>query len=269
MLNMLCWQVGNYSVTKRFCISWIIIPIVLLLLTRGPPLTGVPPHVAVLQELHSLKVKQQSLIDNFISNVKRAIEECDLAGGSLSEQRLRQIFFGFSAEIHQQLLHVGDGTENTEADDPQCIETGHGYHWHYFDGHFHHDLKDWCFPRIGVLDTWKQWWIGDSVWGIPPLRMLDSKDIEFLDTIPLSEEEQHGRMGPNKNRCRPARKTLCDLKFLMLFITDKVVAAGRFMDVITRASVVDMFSVVATEFGGARNLQKKWHTIAQVIQRSS
>ena len=36
----------------------------------------------------------------------------------------------------------------------------------------------------------------------------------------------------------------------MLYITDKVVAAGRLADVITMASVVDMFSVVATEFGG-------------------
>ena len=53
----------------------------------------------------------------------------------------------------------------------------------------------------------------------------------------------------------------------MLYITDKVVAAGRLVDVITMASVVDMFSVVATEFGGARNLQKKWLTIAQEIQR--
>ena len=90
LLTTLCWQVGNYSKTKRCCISWIIIPIALLLLTRGPPgsFMGVPPHVAVLQELQSLKIKQQSLIGNFISKVKTAIEECDLASGSLSEQRL-------------------------------------------------------------------------------------------------------------------------------------------------------------------------------------
>ena len=111
------------------------------------------------------------------------------------------MFDGFFAEIREQLLHVGEGAENTEADNAQHTETGHGYCWHYFDGHFHHVLKDWCFPCIGVLDAWKQWWIGDSVWGIPPLRMLDSKDIEFLDAIPLSEEEQHGWTGPNKNRC--------------------------------------------------------------------
>ena len=51
----------------------------------------------------------------------------------------------------------------------------------------------------------------------------------------------------------------------MLYITDKVVAAGRLADVITMASVVDMFSVVATEFGGTRNSQKKWLTTVQEI----
>ena len=67
--------------------------------------------------------------------------------------------------------------------------------------------------------------------------MLDSKDLEFLDAIPLLEEEQHGRTGPNKNQRQPAHKTLCDLKFLMLYITDKVVAAGRLADVITRQEI--------------------------------
>ena len=156
--------------------------------SNGGSFMGVPPHVAILQELHSLNVKQQSLIDNFISKVKTAIEECDLGSGTLSEQRLQQIFDGFSADICEQLLNNGQGTGNTEADEAQCIETGQGYHWHYFDGCFHHVPKDWHFPCIGVLDAWKQWWIGDSVWGIPLLRMLDSKDLEFLDAIPLSEE---------------------------------------------------------------------------------
>ena len=113
-------------------------------------------NVAVLQELQSLKVKQQSLIDNFISKVKTAIEECDLASRSLTEQRLQQIFDGFSADIREQLCHVGEGAENTEAVDAQHIETGQGYRWHYFDGHFHCVPKDWQFPRIGVLDAWKQ-----------------------------------------------------------------------------------------------------------------
>ena len=56
--------------------------------SNGGSFTGVPPHVVFLQELQSLKIKQQSLIGDFISKVKTAIEECDLASGSLSEQRL-------------------------------------------------------------------------------------------------------------------------------------------------------------------------------------
>ena len=117
----------------------------------------------------------------------------------MSEQRLRQIFDGFSADICEHLLNIGQGAGDAEADEAQCIEIGQGYRWYYFDGCFHHVPKDWHFPRIGVLHAWKQWWIGDSVQGIAPLRMLDSKDLEFLDAIPLSEEEQHGQTGPNKN----------------------------------------------------------------------
>ena len=93
-------------------------------------------------KLQSLKVKQQSPINNFISKLKTTIEECDLAGGTLSEQRLQQIFDGFSADIHEQLLNIGQGAGDTEADESQCIKTGQGYHWHYFDGCFHHVPKD-------------------------------------------------------------------------------------------------------------------------------
>ena len=110
--------------------------------SNGGSFTGVPPHVAVLQELQSLKVKQQSLIDNFISKVKTAIEECDLASGT---QRLRQIFDGISVDIHEQLLNIGQGTGDAEADKAQRIETGQGYHWHYFDGCLH------AFPKIGTF----------------------------------------------------------------------------------------------------------------------
>ena len=32
--------------------------------------------------------------------------------------------------------------------------------------------EDWRFPRVGVSDMWNKWWIGDTVRGIPPLRMI-------------------------------------------------------------------------------------------------
>ena len=83
--------------------------------------------------------------------------------------------------------------------------------------------------------------------------------LEMLSCLIWDHKAEVSELGVNPK--------MCDLKFLMLYITDKVVAAGRLVDVITMASVVVMFSVVATEFGGARNSQKKWLTIVQEIQR--
>ena len=51
------------------------------------------------------------------SPLKTAIEECDLASGTLSEQRLQQIFDGFSADICEQLLKIGQGAGDAEADE--------------------------------------------------------------------------------------------------------------------------------------------------------
>ena len=116
-----------------------------------------------------LKNQQRTLIDSFIENVKTAIDECGLAGGALPEQRLRTIFNDFSEELRQQFSAAGGGNNNGQGPNQQGGGTGHQvedergrvYRWHYFDGQFHRVPKDWRFPRVGVLDIWKHWWIGD------------------------------------------------------------------------------------------------------------
>ena len=84
--------------------------------------------------------------------------------------------------------------------------------------------------------------------------------------IPLGEDEMHARVGRNRHRRRPARKIYCDLKFLMEYITKKIRDAGRMNDVIKMASVVEMYQVVAQEFEGGRNAQKKWVTVATELR---
>ena len=91
--------------------------------------------------------------------------------------------------------------------------------------------------------------------------------MKFLDNIPLSPEERHGRTGSSKERRRPARKTYGDLKFLMDYITRKVIAAGAMRDDITLTTVKEMFEVVAHEFNGSRDAQKGWQTIVAEIRR--
>ena len=130
--------------------------------------TGIPHHVAVLQELDEMRTQQQGLIESFIDKVKQAIDECGLASGALSEHRLRTIFNSFAEEIRRQLGQIRNNI-GAEQQVVERVENGNGYRWHCFDGQFHRLLKDWRFPHVGVFDIWKHWWISDSVCIVPPL----------------------------------------------------------------------------------------------------
>ena len=226
--------------------------------------TGIPPHVSVLQELTLVKVQQRELLDTFVSKVKQAIDESGVGGGVLTEARLRVIFddFATSLEVRLNRLEVGAVVAAAER-----VETNTGYRWHMHGGKFHRVPADWRFPRIGVFDLWKQWWIGDTVRGVPPLKTLQVKDLEHLDAIPLSEEEQHGRTGRNKERRQPSRAIFFDMTYLMTYITTKVTENGGIPLVITDSAVVRMFELVGGVFLGGRNAQKRWSTVSNEVQK--
>ena len=236
---------------------------------REHPYSGIPPHVKVLQELTLIRNEQKDLVDGFVSKVKQAIDKSGLSGNGVTENRLQTMFDTFTRDMRQQLDGMGIQRLQNELgrQGNEHVETGRGYQWHYFDGRYHPVPKDWRFPRVGVYDAWKQWWIGDSVRNIPPIRSIKAVDLKFLDNIPLSPEERHGRTGSSKERRRPARKTYGDLKFLMDYITRKVIAAGAMRDDITLTTVKEMFEVVAHEFNGSRDAQKGWQTIVAEIRR--
>ena len=73
---------------------------------------GIPPHVAILQDLTCLKMAQEGLIDSFVGKVKQAIDECSLSGSALTEQCLHDIFEGFSNKMREQLQQVSNGNGN-------------------------------------------------------------------------------------------------------------------------------------------------------------
>ena len=228
---------------------------------------GIPLHVAILQDLTCSKMAQEGLIESFVGKVKQAIDECGLSGGALTEQCLCDIFEGFSNEMREQFQQVTNGNGNAQANVGEHIKTGQGYRWHLYRGSFHRMPEDWRFPWVGVSDMWNKWWIGDTVCGISPLRMITPQDIKFLDEIPLTEEEVHARTGHHRYKQHPSRKTYSDLAFLMNYITCKVQQAGRLVDQITPTSVSNMFETVADEFSGGRNAQKKWNTVAHELRK--
>ena len=229
--------------------------------------TGVPPHVALLQEVTYVKEEQRQLIDNFVNKVKTAIDESGVAGGNLTVPQLRAMFDTFAADIRGQLASLEGGVANNAVVDEQNrVETGTGYQLHFFRGRYHRVPEDWRFPRISTLEAWHQWWVGDTIQQITPSRFLEPQDVKFLDDIPLSAQEMHGRSGRFQNSRRNSRKTLNDLSFLMKYITRRVEEANAMEQEITITSVTQMFQVVEDDFIGPRNAQKRWNTASRELR---
>ena len=151
----------------------------------------------------------------------------------------------------------------------ECIEQGDGYILHFYRGKYKWVPEDWRFPRCGVFDLWQQWWIGDQIRQIPPLKYITIEDVNHLKEVPLAEEEMHGRTGGTRECRREPSKLLSDMRFLMKWITDKVAASpGGIKREITISAVDCMFQVVTDEFSeGERNGQKKWLTVVRSLRK--
>ena len=228
--------------------------------------SGIPPYVSILQDISLVRHDQRELIDNFVNQVKEALRQYGINGNHMAEQRLQELLTTFQAELDGRLERIG--VQQVRIGEAERVETGQGYRLHVYGGVLHRVPADWRFPRCGVLDLWRQWWIGDSVRHIHPLRLLKIEDVQHLDRIPLDENEQHGRNGRFGNQRRAAKRTLCDLRFLMNWITNKVESVGAKEEVITLSSVDRMFQAVAHFFGEAeRDGQQSWATIVRSVRR--
>ena len=119
-----------------------------------------------------------------------------------------------------------------------------------------------------MQDLWRQWWVGDTVRQVPPLRLITTKDVGHLDKIPIQEEERHARTVTHKESRRPARKILSDIEFLMVYITDLVKANGTFEATITLSSVDRMYdSVSAQLLFNNRDVLKLWYSSVKEIHK--
>ncbi|KAL7578010.1 hypothetical protein ACA910_007625 [Epithemia clementina (nom. ined.)] len=120
---------------------------------------------------------------------------------------------------------------------------------YYHHGQWSIIPEDWRFPRVTVLEAWRQWCLGDPEKNIPPLHFLAPEDVKWLAQVPLNKEELKGRMGKFQDRRRNPRKTLFDLRFLMKFIIGLVKAKGKYVDpnVATADDVDAMFNSISND----------------------
>jgi hypothetical protein len=141
---------------------------------------------------------------------------------------------------------------------------------HYYLGSYHRVPKEWDFPRCGVRDLWRQWWIGDRRRQIPPLRMVDIVDVRHIDKRPVSEQEIHGRRGLYRMNRRSATKILSDIRYIINYIKSRLALQNIGFEPnepITLRKVNFLYAAVQNEFFvNPRDVQNSWLTVVRRLR---
>jgi hypothetical protein len=206
---------------------------------------------------------------SFVDRVKSALTEYGVNAGSLTEQKVSSILNEFYEKIDRQLILLNGASNSLGANNVvnERIETGSGYHLHFFKGCFHRVPADWRIPRCGVHDLWRQWWIGDTERDIHPLKMVSLVDIKFVDEEPLTAVELARKVGPFRENRRVATNFLSDMRFLCNFITRIIMNLGKLAETITLSSVDSMFAVIAPLIlDKERDAQKNWTSAVRELR---
>jgi hypothetical protein len=233
--------------------------------------TGVPPHVATLHEIRRVGEAQKSLVKEFLDGMDGLLNRRNIQGSVMTEDKLREIVMDATASLRNQvntLETTGGMDAMAQAAERQTDARQKTSYQVYMHGGMLSMLPaTWRFPTSGALHVWQLWNLGNRVEGTPPLKIIKANDVKFVNRLPLQDNEKR----------RPARKTLCDLKFLMTFIEDKIRAKGKWVEDHTFASVTQMYTEVADELvlrgdslrandGARRDGQLKWTTLVRTIQ---
>ena len=235
---------------------------------NGNVFTGIPPTIALLQQVCLVRDKQQVMVAEFVAEVSELLRD-RLDQGRVTEAGLLTILQDFERRFTAVLEERAGAPPVPALDEANDRpEAGRRYNVHFYGGGIHRLPQDWRFPRCGVFGLWRQWMIGDDVRNVPPLRDLHPREYKHIDVLPLSEEERHGRCGGHAERRRPSRKILCDMRYLMRFISNKITERGVYQPEITPSSVDAMFMDVVDCFTEVeRDAQKNWTSAVQSLRR--
>jgi hypothetical protein len=225
--------------------------------------TGIPPHVAILQELRTMGEASNKFISEFSTMVNTILDERAVEVGGMSGPALARAIQDGTREIRENMermaQRVGVPLGHVAGEGPVVPpQARHTWRLHLYGGTFHVIPQQWRFPSCTPLQLWSQWLLGDTVNEVPPLKMLNGPDVAHLDGVPL----------PAGARRRKARKTLCDLRFLMNLVEQRVRQNDSWIEEHTLESANEMFRSAATLFvlenaplrHIRRNEHLKWQT---------
>lgn len=243
--------------------------------------TGIPPHVALLQEISIIKNNTQDLINNFGNRVQTALAAQGYGPNHLTAEGLRAILQEFRIQLRVEILDRAVAAEaaamrgvdeaiprnqplRLRGELNERREDGRVYNLFMHHGLFRRVPATWRFPRCNTMLLWRKWWIGEDERRVPPLRNIRIKDVNHLDNMPMEDwESSTTRPGRNPvNIRRKATKNLSDMKYLMELIEKLVTEANIIVEEITISTVDRMFAAVQDRLVvAARDAQKMWTTV--------
>jgi hypothetical protein len=221
--------------------------------------TGIPPHVAILQELRTMGEASNRFIADFSRRIHEILDERAIEVGGMSGPALARAIQDGTREIRENMELMAQRAGVPLGAAPPGVgpvvppQARHRWRLHVYGGTFHVLPQQWRFPSCSPLQLWIQWLLGDTVNEVPPLKMLNGQDVAHLDALPL----------PAGSRRRKARKILCDLRFMMNLVERMVRLNDSWADEHTLESANEMFRTVSHHFvledEGVRHIRRTEH----------
>ena len=159
-------------------------------------LTRIPPHVKILVDVAAIRATQEKIIERLyerlMSGVTDLFDDQHIGDGELTKAQLNTMvansvapqFEAINLTLTQAFSHLSQASPARDFGETPCAETFSNAIFPIRtngNGMFSRLLYDYEFPQAGAYDCWIKWNIGDTVRGIPPLRILHAKNFAFMD----------------------------------------------------------------------------------------
>jgi hypothetical protein len=180
-------------------------------------LTGIPPHVKELVDLHELKEEQSKLAgtiyEKVMGGLTKYFEAQQIGGGEMTEAQIKDMMAeacktnvenlvecfeekleSLTSTFEQSVGNVGLLMRQISAAPTQenfLLQTNP-------QGEISRLPNNFQFPKGGIYDCWVQWNVGHSEQGIPALKSLTPRECSFIDDIAKTDSEKQCLRGPRK-----------------------------------------------------------------------
>ncbi len=173
--------------------------------SRSVQIHGDTPHVATLHEIRQVGEAQKSMLAEFLDGMDGLLNQRNIQGGVMTEERLRAIVMEATSQLRNQVhtLVIPDGMDGTAQAAEIRADAQHRtvYNVYMHGGRFSKLPATWDFPASGALHCWRHWNLGNRAEGTPPLKIMEINDVKHVDRLPLQENEK--QRPPRKNTVRP------------------------------------------------------------------